>query len=247
MEQRTCRKCGSTISNSNDKLICTDCRNQQKQECIGNILIVGGTALLCFAGYQFIKSNPEMLGKIAKTFKRVSEKNPESSINAASAITNGSSNNQKSWLSKTDSLKLEQAVQRKLIPDHVVKARKYELETGRVTVDQLLKGWGAETIIEEFPNWLDNIKNIDPVQFADILSTAADETRNVSRIDVFKNAALVTFISNSGKSKWTAFFDFGSDGQLTEKFKCNAQYENAAVLREFARNVTKRMKAAVDI
>ncbi|MDX9871567.1 MAG: hypothetical protein RBT41_03985 [Clostridia bacterium] len=239
MEKKVCQKCGNELPGDYTEKLCEECKTK-RDNLVKNIVIGGVTAAGIVAIGLFCKSRSNAISDLAKTAKKIPIKRSTEVIHQVGKTVKTESKN---WLTKTDKLKLERALAEGKITEGMLKSAKYELEKGLMLVDEFLKGWSADSIINEFPNWRDKVKGVSGDQFADILKDAAKDTPDVVSTDVFDKAVEVTFRSNSGKTKWNAFWNFeNAAGELTDKFVCNAPYNNAAVLRQFSRNVLKRLK-----
>ncbi|MFL0167554.1 MULTISPECIES: hypothetical protein [Clostridium] len=243
MEKKVCQKCSNELSDDYTKKLCEECK-VKRDNLVKNVVIGGVAAAAIVAIGLFCKSRSNAISDLAKSAKKIPIKRSTDVIHNVGKTAETESKN---WLTKIDKFKLERALAEGKITDGILKSAKYELENGFVLVDDFLKVWSADSIISEFPNWCDKVKGVSGVQFADILKDAAKETPDVVNIDVFDKAVQVTFRSNSGKTKWNAFWNFeNATGELTDKFVCNAPYNNAAVLRQFSRNVLKRLKNIVE-
>lgn len=243
MENKVCQKCGNELPDDYTKKLCEECK-AKRDNLVKNIVIGGATVAGIVTIGLYCKSRSNAISDLANAAKKIPIKRSTEVIHQVSKTVETESMN---WLTKTDRLKLERALAEGKITERMLKSAKYELEKGLVLVDDFLKGWSADSIINEFPNWHDKVKGVSGVQFADILKDAAKETPDVVRIDVFDKAVEVTFRSNSGKTKWNAFWNFeNAAGEMTDKFVCNAPCDNAAVLRQFSHNVLKRIKNIVE-
>lgn len=239
MEKKVCQKCSNELPDDYTEKLCEECK--VKRDNLVKKVVIGGVATAAIIAISlFCKSRSNAISDLAKSAKKIPIKRSNEVVHHVGKTAETESKN---WLTQIDKLKLERALAEGKITDGMLKSANYQLENGLVLVDDFLKVWSADSIISKFPNWRDNLKGVSGVQFADILKAAAKETPNVVNIDVFDKAAQVTFRSNSGKTKWNSFWNFeNATGELTDKFVCNAQYNDAAVLREFSRNVLKRLK-----
>lgn len=185
-----------------------------------------------------------MLSNLAKPFKKLPAKQ---STEVVQQVGNAVKSSSKNWMSKTDRLKLNNALTEGLVTAEMIKSYKYQFEKGLMLVDDFLTMWRADSIISKFPSWRDKVKEIPVSQFVDILKDAGEEITQVVNVEFFNKTAQVTFKSNAGKQTWNAFFNFFNDAEeLTANCVCNAPYDNAKVLREFTISVVKRLKNYVE-
>lgn len=120
-----------------------------------------------------------------------------------------------------------------------LKGALYELEQGIIQPDVFLRSHGLDEIVDEYPDWRDNFSKLSDEDFAIVLEKAKADTPHVDEVDPSGKHAHVTISSNSGKTDWTAGFDFDDIENIHLDY---ATYPYAGVIKQFIRNVVKWSK-----
>ena len=242
MERRVCRKCGGELPGDSAQKLCETCAEKRKR--LVKRLLAGGAAAGAVAAGVCIAARRNGSGDPAVGVENISIIQTAEGMERAATAAESQGKN---WLTRVDRRKLDLALAGGLITEEMIRSAKYELEQGRMLVDDFLREWSAGAVLKEFSNWRDRVKGIDGRQFARILRESAEETPNVADIEIFDKTARIAVRSNSGKSRWNSYWDFrDADGELTDQFVCQAPYADAGVLRQFRRNLLKRLKNAVE-
>ncbi len=246
MDKKICVKCGKELPSDHSDKICEECK-VKKNKLVKNIVIGGTTIVSVVAGCVFLKSRPNILADLSKSFKKFPVKPSADVAQLGTQVGNAVKSESKNWMSKTDMLKLDNALAEGLVTKGMIQSCKFEFEKGLMLVDDFLKMWSADIVSSKFPSWREKVKDIPVAKFVDILNDAGEEIPQVVDVKFLGDIAQVTFKSKAGKTNWNAFFNFFNDaGELTANCVCNAPYDNANVLRDFICSVVKRLKDFVE-
>lgn len=246
MDTKLCKKCGTELPTDYEKELCTDCK---KKKIIKTSLAVGTVVIAgVIGGKIYINKHPETLAKMKETFKTVpSIINKPTISQTISDTAEIVQNEKKNFLSKIDVQKIEKAQAEGVLTKQTTKKLKTGWEMGLDSVDNYLGTWHAEHIIEAFPRWTEQVKNISRPELENILNEVKDDVPAIKDIKMFNETIEVTFKSNSGKTCWTALFNFFNEkGELTTDCNITTPYKEAGVQLSFLKSVRKHMKYLIE-
>lgn len=153
------------------------------------------------------------------------------------------------FMSAKDHAKLEEALSSGHVYSHIADAFMYELKTGKLTVDDFLRGQDASSIVDQYPDWRDSVSSLTDDQFARAAQRAADDIDKVKKIHIDSDGVIhATIESNSGKQTWGASFDFSDekDGSHSSDCRYSSDYFGAGVPLQFINSMRKWLKFEVN-
>lgn len=246
LDRKQCKKCRTELPTDYEKDLCKDCK---KIKIIKTSIVVGTVVIAgVIGGKIYINKHPGTLAKMKETFKTVpSIINKPTIGQTASDTVEIVQNEKKNFLSKIDVKKIEKAQSEGILTKQTTKKLKTGWKMGLDSVDNYLSTWHAEHIIDAFPRWTEQVKNISRPELENILNEAKDDVPAIKDIKMFNETIEVTFRSNSGKTCWTALFNFFNEkGELTTDCNITTPYKEAGVQLSFLKSVRKHMKYLIE-
>ena len=246
MESKLCKKCGIELPTDYEKDLCKVCKKKKiikTSLALGTVVVVG-----MIGGKIYINKHPEALAQMKELFKSVPSVIHKPTINeTVSDTVEIVQKEKKNFLSKIDVQKIEKAQAEGILTKQTTKKLKTGWEMGLDSVDNYLGVWNAEHIINAFPRWTEQVKNISRPELENILNDVKDDVPSIKDIKMFNETIEVTFKSNSGKTCWTALFNFFNEkGELTTDCNIINPYKEAGVQLSFLKSVKKHMKHLIE-
>lgn len=143
------------------------------------------------------------------------------------------------FITSSDQEMLQKAVESGDLFPGFLKGALYELGQGIIQPDDFLRSHGLDEIVDEYPDWRDSFSSLSDDDFALVIEKAKADTPHVKEVDLTGKHAHVKISSNSGKSDWTAGFNFDDINDVHLNY---ATYPYAGVINQFIRNVVKWAK-----
>lgn len=146
-------------------------------------------------------------------------------------------------ISKTEYNRLMEAVEQGIIPAFTVEGRRYELQHGYITADELIRSFDyGRRFHSEFAQSKDCIEEYE---FKKIVSEILDGNSNVASYEFFDMAVQIRLYSRSGKSKWDTFLDFNDGGRITGRYKYTKGYEGATQPWSIGNEISRKIKSSL--
>ena len=150
------------------------------------------------------------------------------------------------YLTEIDQKKINTALSEGLIDKRMASRLISECRFGVGHLDEILSVWGGDSIVQSFPNWRDEVKNVSKKEFESIVDNAAKLIPKIKDVSIFGDEVRVKIESKSGKQIYDAAYDFYDDeGFLTTDYCCRATYSSAMV-EQFGREVQKGLKKLIE-
>ena len=250
MRKIICKKCGTEMDATTKNGLCENCAKRRKK------LIIKGMAFTAavsagVAGVVYVKKNPEIIDELKETFSKVPSLFKREQLPVAEAVAEEialpEDVKRVNYLTDIDQKKIDMAYEKRIFDKWMIKRQRGLWESGHSTVDELLRVWGADDIIDAFPKWKERVGDITKDQFEDIVMRAAENVSDVKDVKVLGDRIQLTVKSKSGKSVWNAFLNFfDEDGKLSLNCECCGGYPGGNVPKFFADEVRRQMKYLIE-
>lgn len=146
-------------------------------------------------------------------------------------------------ISRTEYDRLLEAVEQGIIPDFTVEGRRYELQHGYITVDELIRSFDSG---RRFHSVFAQSKDcIEEYKFQKIVSEVLNGYSDVASYEFFHMAVQIRLYSRSGKSKWDTYLDFNDCGRITGNYTYTQGYEGAAQPWSIGNKISRKIKSAL--
>lgn len=146
-------------------------------------------------------------------------------------------------ISQTEYNRLMEAIEQGIIPDFTVEGRRYELQHGLITADELIKGFDSGRRFRS--DYSQSRDSIEESEFQEIVSVVLDKNRNVASYEFFHMSVQIRLFSRSRKQKWNTLLDFDDNGSITGRYTYTQGYEGASLPWSIGNEISRYIRSAL--
>lgn len=257
MREFYCSKCGSKMDYKTKNGLCENCARKRKNAIIKGVAIGVCAAIGVAAGVIIVKRKPDAINNLLEQFNnnslqfKTGQKQKQKTCldvkQKTETINSSITKNPRNYLTSIDQKKIERALQSQVFNNNMIKRGMPSWEGGYSTVDELLRVWGANDIIESFPKWREHVSDLSQDQFQEVVKRAAQNAPNIQDAKIYGKDIQLSVKSKSGKTSWNAFLNFFDEtGKLSADCNYWGGYSNGKAPRFFADEIRKQMKYMIE-